>query len=128
MELSLELAAKRIRRGVGYDTDNTSAMPDLEAQELIDEAEESYSSDPSIIAQSIIIYLEGVLAGSAKMTTYRQNNTTQNSSDIFPHVKQLLDYWNGKLLTAEALISDSGNVRSGKQMQLPTRMKEYPDS
>jgi hypothetical protein len=108
---------------------NEIGLPDVEAEALFTRAAVISSVDAIQESLTRIYYLRGLLSSSAKLTTYRQNQTQENISDIFEHVKYLLQYWEKTLELAyadEAAGADSG-VRSGRQTKYPTRMKEYPD-
>lgn len=128
--MATEPQRQRLRRDVGYLTTDTTSLPDSEVDALFVEAEELFTDAASIVAATRIYYLQGLLASSAKLASYKQNQTTENISDIFEHVKDLLAYWKSAL--GEAILTSEpgadGVVRAGRPTQRPRRMKEYPDS
>lgn len=123
-----ELQASRFRRSVGLDITDISALPTTEVNDIFAQAAERYEDSDSSDAYARIIYIEGLFASSAKMATYKKNQTTENVSDIFEHVARLLVYWSAKLLAA---INENAGLESsarfGKTKQIPTRWKEYPN-
>lgn len=117
--------AKILRRRVGYLPTDTTALPDAEASDLFAQAGRRYEDDESISIYASIIYLEGVFANSAKMTTYRKNNTQENISDLFGHLKDLIAYWKDDLAAVQnAAASTNGSVRSGKPKHVSGRYRE----
>lgn len=120
--------ARQLRRAVGFAPDDTVAMSQAEADALYADALAWYPGSASPLASTAIIYFEGLLANTAKMYRYRQNQTENFAGDVFEHVKYLIEYWQKKLLAAEVILAgEDGSVRSGRTMQIPTRWKEYPD-
>jgi hypothetical protein len=55
---------------------------------------------------------------------YTQNNTTEKASQRYDHLVRELRRWEG--LLEDAVTYEAGAVRSGKPMQIPPRIKEYP--
>lgn len=110
------------------DADDVS-LPSGEAENLFARAEALYTDAEAVRAATRVFYLRGLLANSAKMVTYRQNQTTENASDIFDHVKFLLEYWETNLQAIEdRILSAEGSARFGRVKKIPTKLWEYPDS
>jgi hypothetical protein len=127
--MATEAQAQRLRRKVGYDPADEISLPQAEVDSLFEEAAERYDDADSQLSRAAVLYLEEILASSAKMATYRQNQTQENVSDLFDHILQLIQYHKGDLLDT-SMNSDTyaGTVRSGSPKQVPTRYKEYPNS
>lgn len=116
----------RLRRDVGGDE---TSLPDETVQDIFDEAEEAYTDSASALAQTRILALQGLLASAAKVTTYKQNETTENRSDLFNHLKDLLTLWQKRLDDAIAdadAASLDGGVRFGRVHRKPAKAREYP--
>lgn len=114
---------ERLRSDIGA---NLTSLPDEEAQAILDEASEKYSDAGSQTAYARVVALRRLLASSAKLTSYRQNNSQENLSDVFKHVQELLKYWQGELAAAVNAAGVSGAARFGKSSVKPARIKEYP--
>jgi hypothetical protein len=114
---------ERLRRDTGS---NSSALSDGDADDLYDEAGELYTDDASIAAYARVLALQGILASSAKLTSYKQNESSESLSDVFKHLRELLSYWQGELDTA--VRGASGAARFGSVRRKPARVREYPES
>lgn len=112
-----------MRRDVGA---NEASLPDLDAQDYLDEAAESYGAGTaSSKAYARVLAIQGILASSAKLTAYRQNNTQESANQIFDHLKDLLAIWEAK--SDKAVAADGGGgVRMGGMRSVPKRIREYP--
>ncbi len=113
----------RLRRDVGA---NSTALSDADADALFEEAGETYSDAASAYAYARVLALQGILASSAKLTTYKQNESTENLSDVFKHLKELLKLWEGKTTDAVAA-GGSGAARFGSVRRKPATVREYPE-
>lgn len=98
----------RLRRDTG--TDETS-LPDEDIPDLYAEAGESYANELAQEAYVRVLVLRGLLASSAPLTDYTQNNSQESASDVFDHTQELLSYWEQQLATAVALAT--GNASTG---------------
>lgn len=85
------------RRRIGDNNSSAEVFTDPEIDDLYTEAAQTYSTALLIGYYAVVLGLEWLLADAAKLTTYKQNNSTENQSDIFKHLKQLLDLWEGKV-------------------------------
>ncbi len=115
--------ATRLRSDVGC---SVAALDDTETEAIYNEAAEDYSDAASIKAQGRIIAVRRLLADSAKLTSYRANNSSENLSDVFGHLQNLLTVWQGQLDYAVKQ-AGGGAVRVGRSRGLPRRVKQYPD-
>lgn len=122
------MATETQRQRFWHDTGTTSSVFDAEEVDAIfTEAAESYSDTGSIVAFTRVLGLRRLLASSAKLTTYTQNQSSENASDVFKHLKELLELWQGELATAESSASSSTAARFGGLRRKPSRLKEYPN-
>lgn len=121
--MATALQRDRLRSDIGA---TILSMPDFEADEIFDEAGESHTDTASITAATRVIALRRLLASSAKLTDYRQNQSSESLSDVFDHLKQLLAYWEGELDKATAAASATGAARFSGLRRRPKRVKEYP--
>lgn len=117
-------AAQRDRLRRDVDASETT-LPDEEADDLFVEAGESYTDAASITAYTRILFFQSLLASSAKMNDYRQNESEEKAGQIFAKVERLLALWQGNLTAAEGLAAGS-TARFGKTLYKPQRVKEYP--
>ena len=108
--------------GTSYDVFDYGDIDDI-----FEEAAEQYSDDASITAATRVIGIQRLLASSAKLTSYRQNASSENASDIFKHLNQLLERWEGRLQSAVAASKPAAAARFGSTRRIPPRIKEYPD-
>lgn len=113
----------RLRRDVGA---NSTALSDADADALFEEAGETYSDAASAYAYARVLALQGILANSAKLTSYKQNESTENLSDIFKHLKELLKVWEDKTTDAVGA-AGSGAARFGGVRRKPAPVREYPE-
>lgn len=105
-----------------------AALSDVEAALIFAEAGESYTDAATIKAETRVIALQRFLASSAKLTTYRQNASSENVSDVFKHLKDLLKLWEerrDKAVASASLAAGSG-ARFGRTTRKPARVRELP--
>lgn len=109
------------------DTGTTENVFDPEeVDDIFTEAGEGYEDTAALTAQTRVIGIRRLLANAAKMTTYRQNQSSENLSDVFKHLKELLAFWQDEVTTADGLASGS-KARFGGLRRKPARIKEYPN-
>lgn len=113
----------RLRRDVGA---NSTALSDADADALFEEAGETYSDAASAYAYARVLALQGILASSAKLTSYKQNESSESLSDVFKHLKELLKVWEDKTTDAVAA-GGSGAARFGSVRRKPATVREYPE-
>ena len=116
---------QRLRDDIGADA---TTLSDSEAEALLAEAGETYADERSKAAYARVLAIRRLLASHAKITTYRQNASSENASDIFKHLKDLLGYWQGELDEAKRATSVSGGARFGRTVRYPRRIKEHPNA
>jgi len=121
--VATEAEQARLRRDVGA---SEAALSDDDADDLFEEAGERYTDTATIAAYTRVLAIQGVLASSAKLTTYRQNESTENLSDVFKHLKELLKVWEDKVDDAVAA-AGSGAARFGSVRRKPVKVREYPE-
>ena len=122
---STETQRTRLRRDTG--TDSTS-LPDLEIDDIYTEAGEQYTDSVVIDAYARVVVFRQLLAQAAARTSYKQNQSQEELSDLFKHYQGMLKYWEDQLAEAVAAASVSGAARLGKTKRVPSRLKEYPDA
>lgn len=109
------------------DTATPPAFSDAEINLLWDVAAEIYSANSQILIQTKIYMFDGLLADAAKRVNYKQNQSSENLSDIFKHLLELR-----KLALAD-LESATNGVVSPVQLATtrrarPTRAKDVPSA
>ena len=114
----------RLRADIGADA---TSLPDAEADAIYVEAGESYTDADAIKAATRVIAIRRLLASSAKLVSYRQNNSQESASDVYKHLRDLLDLWQGELDSASAAASTVGVARFGGLRRKPKHIREYPD-
>jgi len=120
------MASEAQRSGLRLDTgtDDTS-LTDSEIDAIYVTAESLYSDAASADAYARIVVFRRLMAASAPRTTYRQNQSAENLSDLFDHYRLMLSMWEKTLDgTVGALI---GAVLLGNTKRVPSRLKEHPD-
>lgn len=112
----------RLRSDIGADV---TSLPDVDADAIYTEAAESHSDARVVHAEARVIAIRRLLASSARLTSYRQNNSTENLSDVFKHLQSLLGLWEGNRDRAVAE-AGSGAARFGGVRPRPAAVREYP--
>lgn len=113
---------KRLRSDIGA---TEASLPNTEADDIFEEAGEDYTTTAEIKASTRVIAIQRLLASSARLTTYKQNQSSENASDVFKHLEKLLSYWQGELSKSEAV--SQSVVRAGRPRNIPRRIGEFPD-
>lgn len=122
--MATETDYNRLRRDIGA---NETSLPDEDAEALFTEAGERYTDTATAAAYTRVLALQGLLASSAKLATYKQNESQENLSDVFKHLKELLKVWEDKVSDAiESAAGSSGAARFGGVRRKPARVREYP--
>lgn len=114
----------RLRRDVGA---NEDSLPDYDADDIFVEAAEVYSNATTAAAYARVLAIQGLLASSARLVSYRQNQSSEDASDVFEHLSRLLKLWQDETAEAQKL-AGSGAMRFGRTGKKPTRIREYPDN
>lgn len=110
----------RLRADIGADEDT---LGDIEAAEIYDEAAEEYSGALSIKAATRVIALGRMLASSAKLTSYTQNNSREELGEVFKNLKQLEALWQDKLDKAVAAENEAANPGTVPPPTFTTRLR-----
>lgn len=120
-----EVDYARLRRDIGA---TILSLTDEAAELLFVEAAETYTDAASAAAYTRILGLQGLLSASASMTSYKQNESSEEMSDMFKALEKLLAYWQRKLDDAVTVAADAPTsaARFGRTTQKPARIKEYP--
>ena len=122
--MATELDYNRLRRDIGVDD---TTLPDEEAEALFVEAGERYADAGTAASYTRVLALQGILASAAKLHSYKQNESTENLSDVFKHLKELLAIWEAKVSDAvTAAAGSSGAARFGGVRRKPAQVREYP--
>lgn len=125
--MATELERSRFRNAVG-DTGTPPAFGDAEVDDLFDQANElGYSSSPFQRLYAQVLAIRILLVHSSKRTTYVQNASTENLSDVFKNLRNLLDEFKGQLESAQGAVGGPA-VRWGAPRDKPRRVKEWPDA
>lgn len=117
----------RFRNDVGDDLTNPS-FSDAEIDDLYLQATEQSITDVESV-ETFVRWraFEQLLVNAAKRVTYTQNQSSETLSDLFKHLKDMLDYWKKRFEDAVAAVSGSA-IMWGAPRKKPTRLVEYPDS
>jgi uncharacterized BrkB/YihY/UPF0761 family membrane protein len=114
----------RLRRDTGSDV---SSLEDSAIDAIFVEAAERYTDTATATAYTRVLAIQGILASSAKLTSYRANESQENLSDVFKHLKDLLAIWEAKVDDAiTAAAGSSGAARFGGLRRKPAKVREYP--
>lgn len=108
-------------------TDETS-LPDDEIDTIYTDSEVLYTASTSIDAHARVVVFRRLMAQAATRTSYKQNQSQENLSDLFKHYQTMVKFWQDELATAEVDAAALGAVRMGKQKRVPSRIKEWPDA
>ncbi|MCL4863386.1 MAG: hypothetical protein KJZ93_28540 [Caldilineaceae bacterium] len=76
-------------------------------------------------AATRVIAIRRLLASSAKLTDYTQNESQEKLSQVFKHLKELLAFWQEELVAAIGASAGSA-ARFGRTRAIPARVREYP--
>jgi hypothetical protein len=99
-----------------------------EVDAIFVEAGETYTDAAAIGAYTRVIGLRRLLASSAKLTDYTQNQSAEKQSQVFDHLRALLTFWQSEANNAVAAGVTTSAARFGGQRRKPARLKEYPDN
>ena len=114
----------RLHRDTGTDD---SSLEDAVIDAIFVEAAERYTDTATATAYTRVLAIQGILASSARLTSYKQNESSENLSDVFKHLRDLLAIWEAKVEDAiAAAASSSGAARFGGIRRKPAKVREYP--
>jgi hypothetical protein len=114
---------QRLRANTG---DNTESLTDPAAEAIFEQAAEMYGPE-AVYAGARVLRLLELLGGAYKLTSYRQNASAEELSDVFKHLLKGLEIWEGKA-SAAAHGASGAAARFGGTRRKPARIKEYPTS
>lgn len=120
--MATELERTRLRKDIGADE---NSLTNTDADEIFVEAGEIYTAAAQIKAATRVIAIQRLLASSAKLASYKQNQSSENLSDIFGHLERLLTYWQGQ--QDSAAVSGQSAARFGRTRVIPRHIAEFPD-
>ena len=84
----------RLRADVGA---TLASLPDAKADDIFVEAADLYADPTAQQAAARVIALQRMLADAAHLTDYTQNESSENQSDIFKNLLELLKLWQDRL-------------------------------
>src|SRR5688572_13343921 len=120
-----DLEKKLLRRKTD---DSLTSFPDEDVDLLFASAEETYSAySREVQLQSVVVTrIDELWTAAMRDVTYKQNETSENLSDIAKNLKAKLDREQEKL---DDLIAKSKPValRTAVMKKIPTRIKGYPN-
>jgi hypothetical protein len=108
-------------------TDETS-LPDDEIDTIYTDSETLYTAAASIDAHARVVVFRRLMAQAAARTTYKQNQSQENLSDLLKNYHTMVKFWQDELATAEVDAAALGAVRIGNQKRVPSRYKEFPNA
>jgi hypothetical protein len=121
--MATELERERLRKDIGADE---NSLTNTDADEIFTEAGEEYAAAGQIKAATRVIAIKRLMANAAKLTTYRQNESTENLSDVFKHLEKLLAQWEKELGASTA--AGQSSARFGRPRRIPRHIAEFPDA
>jgi hypothetical protein len=102
----------RVRRDLG-DNSTPPTFDDVEIDDAFDRAAEEYSDPFVIYAYARVILLDTLIASSAKLVNYRQNQSEEDQSDIAKALERLRKTYAAALNDAIDKSSSGVGVRWG---------------
>lgn len=100
-----EVLYARLRRDVGA---NSDVLTDPMAEALFDESAEFYPSDTSkMTAYTRVLALRGIMASSALLGKYAQNQHQEDFTKVFDNLSKLLAYWEAEVEKAADPIEET---------------------
>lgn len=109
------------------DNGTTPIFDDPAIQRLYDRATAAYSDQATYEAEMRVLAIRQMLGDAAKLWNYKQNQSTDNMSDVFNHLKDLLKVWQD-IRDSAAASTRGGGVAWGSIKKVPSRKYEMPDS
>lgn len=108
-------------------TDSTS-LGDDEIDTIYTDSEVLYTATTSIDSYARVVVFRRLMAQAAPRTSYKQNQSSENLSDLFTHYQKMVAFWQDELATAEVDAQALGAVRISQMKRVPTRTKEWPNA
>jgi hypothetical protein len=111
----------------GYFNDASGLVfGDAEVDAIWDEAAELYDDARLTMLQARLMGLDRLLVDAAKLTTYKQNQSSENQSDVFKALQMLRAVWAADLAAGEA--GTLLTVQMSSTQKKPQRTREWPRS
>lgn len=98
--MALTTVYQRFRRDMGLAEDDTASLSDPAIDALLEEAGETYTGTATISAYARVLYLRGKLSSASSEVDYTQNESQEKASQRFDHWRDLLAFWEGRLVVA----------------------------
>lgn len=120
MAVYTSLEYNRLRSDTGH---TSTTLSDAEAEAILVQAAELYTGTMSFYAGARVIALSQLVSSASKLTSYKENNSSEDLSDVFKNLMQLLKYWQDvldKALVDEAAASGSAAAMSLRVKVLPS--------
>lgn len=114
------------REDIG-DVGATPIFDDGAVNRIYDRATATYSDIATYEAEMRVLGIRQLLADAAKRVSYKQNQSSENTSDVFKHLKQLLELWQA-IRDDAASASSGGGVAWASLKKKPARKYEMPDA
>lgn len=107
------------------DTGHTvTSLDDTEADAIFVRAAEEFTTS-AVQAGARVIAIQYLLGDASKLNDYTQNNSSESASQVFGHLRKMVDYWEDK--AAEDTKADyGGGVLTGRTKRIPRRLKGFP--
>ncbi len=114
------------REDIG-DVGSPPIFDDTAINRIYDRAMAAYSDTATYEAEMRVLGIRQLLADAAKRVSYKQNQSSENMSDVFKHLKQLLELWQA-IRDDAASASSGGGAAWASLKKKPARSYEVPDS
>ena len=121
------MASAAQRSGLRLDTGTDDiSLTDSEIDAIYTTAESLYSDATAVDAYTRVVVFRRLMAAAAPRTSYKQNQSSENLSDLFDHYRLMLSMWEETLSTASGALI--GAILLARTKRVPSRLKEHPDS
>jgi len=124
--MATTLEQQRLRMDLGFLPDDTASLSNEVIDDIFLEAGEYLTDATSVAVNARVISIRRLLMQAANEVDYTQNRTSEKASQRHAQLEKELLRWEDLLDKAVTAAGDLGAVRSGKPMQQPPRMREYP--
>lgn len=124
--MATEIERQRLRMDLGFGATDEASLSNDTIDAIFLEAGEYWTDPVALTAGTRILSIRRLLMQAANEVDYTQNKTSEKSSQRYAHLTLELERWEKIQEDALVLAGEMGTVRSGKPMQQPPRIKEYP--
>jgi len=124
--MATTLEQQRLRMDLGFGPDDTASLSNEVIDDIFLEAGEFLTDSTSVAVNARVISIRRLLMQAANEVDYSKNRTSEKASQRHAQLEKELARWEAKLEQAITAAGDLGVVRSGKPMQQPARLREYP--